>query len=283
MRRLTCLALVLCSTPALADKPDLPRLGELMVSAQPPASWGKLDWLYDAPNATDAAGKIVIHWFCKPRVQACVDDLSRLIALRDTGKVYIVAYLDGSKTEIKKLDPINGSEGVGRGTVSWGRGPSKLMKDMAVISPTSVVVDVDGKVTSVTIGGAMSDLDARDTKVNELAGKIKEYTWSANDPKTAAVNEKFQLSMTVKLAPWLKYSATPMSFALTGPKDLKCDSTRLAGDQIKLDGNTATATVTCTAPFGSYEARGEIRFSYDAPGGGTGLGTEGAGWKVVVK
>ena len=55
------------------------------------------------------------------------------------------------------------------------------------------------------------------------------------------------------------------------------------GADIRVDGQVATATVTCTAPFGSYEARGEIHFSYDAPGGGTGLGTEGAGWKVVVK
>jgi hypothetical protein len=40
--------------------------------------------------------------------------------------------------------------------------------------------------------------------------------------------------------------------------------------------------VTCSGPRGSYEARGELRFGYDAPGG-TGLGVESAEWKFEIK
>ena len=38
----------------------------------------------------------------------------------------------------------------------------------------------------------------------------------------------------------------------------------------------------CTAPKGIYQARGEIRFGYDSPSSGTGLGNDGATWKFVV-
>jgi hypothetical protein len=148
-----------------------------------------------------------------------------------------------------------------------------------------VVLDIDGKVALLEAGSTATAFDARDAKVNQLASAIKEYTWSANDPKTATAGDKFALTVTVKLASWLKYGTTqPLSFAFTQlPKDFKCDAKKLDASQIKVEGQTATASVTCTAPIGSYEARGEIHFSYDAPAGGTGLGTEGAGWKLVVK
>jgi hypothetical protein len=272
------------ATPAVADTAQLPHVGELLSEVGTPA-WPKMDWMYDAPNPADLAGKVVVHWFCGIKVKECKDDLARLVALRDAGKVYVIAYLDATKAQVKQLDPINGSEGVGRGTLAWGRGPIKLMKDMGIKGPMSVVVDVDGKIAMVSQGSTATDFDARDAKVNELITRIKDYTWSANDPKTAAPNDKFQLAVTVKLAPWLHYSTSePITFAFTQlPRDVKCDATKLAGDQIKVDGQTATATVSCSAPFGSYEARGEIHFSYIAPAGGTGLGTEGAGWKIVVK
>ena len=44
-------------------------------------SWPKLDWLYDVPAPNDAAGKVVIHWFCAPRVQVCPDDLARVVTV----------------------------------------------------------------------------------------------------------------------------------------------------------------------------------------------------------
>lgn len=286
MNRLATASIVLglAAAPAAADTYSLPKVGDVLSEKGLPA-WPAMEWLYDVPSPSDAAGKIIVHWFCGPKVKTCADDLAHLVTLKDTGKVYIVAYIDGAKSATKKLDPINGSEGVGKGTVAYGRGVGNLTKGLKITEPTSIVLDVDGKVAMVAIGSTSTEFDARDAKVTALAGAIKEYTWSANDPKTAMAGQKFQLSVTVKLASWLKYNtSTPMAFALTQvPRDLKCDAKNLVGDQIKIEGQTATATVTCSAPFGSYEARGEIHFSYDAPAGGTGLGTEGAAWKLNVK
>ena len=75
---------------------------------------------------------------------------------------------------------------------------------------------------------------------------------------TVKPGEKFTLSLKIQLANWLTYSATqPMEFNLTVPKDIKCDATTLKGDQLKVDGHTLTAQVTCSGPRGIYEARGE--------------------------
>ena len=41
--------------------------------------------------------------------------------------------------------------------------------------------------------------------------------------------------------------------------------------------------VTCSGPKGSYEARANLSFGYDAPTGGAGLGTESANWKFEIK
>jgi hypothetical protein len=65
--------------------------------------------------------------------------------------------------------------------------------------------------------------------------------------------------------------------------DIKCDATLLRGDQIKVADKLLTAAVTCSGPRGIYEARGELRFGYDAPGGGTGIGAESARWKFELK
>src|SRR6188508_792826 len=63
--------------PAPPGKPApaaLPAVGDSFGIAGSPA-WPKLDWLYDVPAPTDAAGKVVIHWFCAPRLAGCTDDL----------------------------------------------------------------------------------------------------------------------------------------------------------------------------------------------------------------
>jgi hypothetical protein len=79
----------------------MPKVGDTL-NQNGGATWPKVQWLYDAPSAKDAAGKVVIHWFCQTNVSACVDDLARVITLRDTGKVYIVAYLNAaSQAEAK--------------------------------------------------------------------------------------------------------------------------------------------------------------------------------------
>ena len=58
---------------------------------------------------------------------------------------------------------------------------------------------------------------------------------------------------------------------------------KLKADQIKIADKLLTATVTCSGPKGIYEARGELRFGYDAPAGGTGVGAESAKWKFEIK
>jgi hypothetical protein len=260
----------------------LPAVGDPL-ALEGAAGWPKLDWMYDVPAASDAAGKVVVHWFCAPKVQACTDDLARIVTLKENGKVYIIAYINGTKAQAQKLDPIRGSEGVGRGTVAFGRGATRLMKDLGITGPASIVVDVDGKVQLVTTSAAPADLDARDAKVSAAAGAIKEYVTSQEGPKLVKAGDKFQLSIAIKLAAWLKYSdKTPMELVITVPPDIKCDATRLKGDQIKLADKQLTATVTCSGPKGIYEARGELRFGYDAPGGGTGIGAESAGWKFEI-
>ena len=269
--------------PPAPPPATLPAAGDGL-SLTGPASWPKLDWLYDVPAASDAAGKVVIHWFCAPKIPACVDDLARVIALRDTGHAYVIAYINGTKPQAKKLDPIRESEGVGRGTVAFGRGATKLMKDLGLTGPASIVVDVDGKVVLVTSGSSPAELDARDAKANAAIGAIKEYVSTPTGPMVAKPGDKFQLSIAIKLASWLTYSSkTPRELKVTIPPDIKCDQTVLQGDQIKVADKLLTATVTCSGPRGIYEARGELRFGYDAPGGGTGMGAESAKWKFELK
>jgi hypothetical protein len=190
----------------------------------------------------------------------------------------------GTKPQAKKLDPIRESEGVGRGTVAFGRGATKLMKDLGVTGPASIVVNVDGKVQLVTTGATPADLDARDAKVKAAVAAIKEYVSTPDGPKTAKPGDKFALSMSIKLASWLAHSdKTPRELKITVPPDIKCDATQLKGDQIKVADKLLTATVTCSGPRGIYEARGELRFGYDAPGGGTGVGAESTDWKFEIK
>ncbi|HET7499556.1 MAG TPA: hypothetical protein VFK02_01080, partial [Kofleriaceae bacterium] len=260
--------------PAVGD--ELPIAGT--------ASWPKLDWLYDVPALADAAGKVSVHWFCAPKAPGCIEDLARVITLKENGRVYVIAYVNGTKAQAQKLDPIRGSEGVGRGTVAFGRGVTKLMKELGVTGPASIVVDVDGKVQLVTTGATPADLDARDAKVAAQAAAIKEYVSSQDGPRQVKPGDKFQLTISIRLASWLKYStSTPMELKVTVPPDIKCDATTLKGDQIKLADRQLTATVTCSGPRGIYEARGELRFGYDAPSGGAGLGAESARWKFEIK
>src|SRR6185503_903602 len=95
--------------------------------------------------------------------------------------------------------------------------------------------------------------------------------------------EKMTFTFTVNLASWLTYSKTsPLEFTFQAAKEVKCDATSLKGSQLKINDKTLTASVTCSAPRGSYQARGEIRFGYDSPNGANGLGNDGATWKFEV-
>src|SRR5689334_5519038 len=48
---------------------NAPKPGDVLDLA--PAAWGKQAWSFGAPSNNDAAGKVVIHWFCTPKVSAC--------------------------------------------------------------------------------------------------------------------------------------------------------------------------------------------------------------------
>lgn len=272
------------AAPPKVAPATLPVVGEALPINGAPGWPEKLDWMYDSPSFIDAAGKVVVHWFCAPRVAACVDDLARIVTLKENGRVYVIAYINGSKAQAKKLDPIRESEGVGRGTLAFGRHVAKMFKQMSVVGPASVVVDVDGKVAYVGTGSSPAELDARDAKVAALQSAIKEYTATSDAPKVAKPGEKFSLSISIKLASWLQYSKkTPMEFKLMAPKDIACDATTLKGDQLKVVDKTLTAKVMCSGPKGSYQVRATINFGYDTPGGGTGLGADGATWKFEIK
>jgi hypothetical protein len=274
--------LVLGLWSATAAAQALPKPGDTFALTGA-ADWPKLNWSYNAPNPGDAAGKVVIHWFCTPKVVACTEDLARIVTMREAGGVYVVAYINGSQRDSKKLDPIRESEGVGRGTLAYGA--AKLFKLLGLKKgPAAIVVDVDGKVKVVAPSGDLNELDSRDAVIKAAVDAIKNYTASNQGPTSAKVGEKISFTIKVELASWLAYSKkTPMEFALTAPKDLKCDATTLKNDQLKIDGRTLTATVTCVAPKGSYQIRGDLRFGYDHPDRSSGLGTEGASWKFEVK
>lgn len=248
--------------------------------------WPKATWMYDDPNFKDAAGKVVIHWFCAPKVAGCVDDLARLTTLKETSSnTYVIAYINGTKPQAQKLDPIRGSEGVGRGTVAFGPAPAKLFKALNITGPVSIVVDVDNRVQLVTTSTQPADLDARDAKVKELAGKIKLHTTALTGPKTVKAGEKFELTMSVTLASWLIYSKKPgtkYEWKATMPADVKCDNTSLTGDQLKADGQKLAVKMTCSGPRGSYEGTGQIQFGYDVPSGATGIGADGGKWKFEI-
>ena len=271
--------------PKQATGTSLPSVGETLAINGAPGWPERLQWLYDNPSFRDATGKIAVHWFCAPKVPACVDDLARLVTLKEnSNRVYIIAYINGSLGQAKKLDPIRESEGIGRGTVAYGRNVTKLFKTMGIVGPVSIVTDVDGKIVQVVTGSSPTELDSRDAKVAELAASIKNYTTSSDGPTdTVKANQKFKLEIRVKLATWLKYSTkTPREFKVTVPKDLKCDATTLRGDQVKISEQMLVGSVTCSGPKGSYEARANISFGYDVPGAGTGLGTESARWKFTI-
>lgn len=280
----------LTSMTSSAAAQQLPATGDLLPITGG-AGWPpKLEWLYDVPSPTDAAGKIVVFWFCAPKQPACTDDLARVVTLREHGRVYVIAYVNGNKKEALKLDPIRESEGVGRGTVAYAgtrasvKSLGALFKSMGITGPASIVVGVDGKVAHVTTSPAPNDLDARDAAVAKLAASIKEYTTSSEGPKVVKPGETFTMGITIQLASWLKYGASSgWEFKLMAPNDLKCDHKALKGEQLQVAGQALTARVQCSGPKGSYEARGSLSFGYDAPGGAAGLGTESANWRFEIK
>jgi hypothetical protein len=285
MSRIALCSIVLASSVAYAN-PKLPAAGDTL-AVNGADGWAAPQWMYDVPSMTDSAGKVVIHWFCAPRVAGCTDDLARITTLKETlPNVYIIAYINGSKADAKKLDPIRESEGVGRGTVGFGPSMAKNFKNLGITTPVSLVVNVDNKVQLVTMGSSAGDLDARDAKVKALVAGIKLHTSVVAGPKgPIKADTKFDLTMTITLASWLVYSKKPgttLEYKATVPTDIKCDNTSLKGDQLKPSSQTLTVKMSCSGPKGSYEAAAQIQFAYDVPSGATGIGADGGKWKFEI-
>ncbi len=288
MNRLVIGAVLACASITISHaqpKPGLPNAGDSLAIGGA-EGWPTLLWMYDIPSIKDSAGKVVVHWFCAPKVAGCADDLARITTLKEkTSNVYVIAYINGTKAQALKLDPIRGSEGVGRGTVGFGPAAAKWFKSAGVTGPLSIVVDVDNRVKLVTASTTPADLDARDAKVHALSSAIKLHTATATGPKTVKANEKFELAFTVQLASWLVYNRKPgttVEWKATVPKEVTCDHTQLKGDAIKSFGQTLTVKMSCSGPKGSYEVAGQIQFGYDVPSGATGLGADGAKWKFEI-
>ena len=268
---------------AWAEKPEVGQLWPW-----PTGTLKDRDWLEGAPSGSDAAGKVVVHWFCKPKSEDCKTDLARIFNMREQGSsVYVIAYINGTKRDAAKLDPVRGE--VGAGAVAFGKPVANLYKSLGVSAamlPMSVVVDVDGKVAAVTYTGDPDQLDIRDKKVTALVDAIKIFTVATAGPTDKVPRGiSFDLSVTAELAGWLEYetSSSP-ELKLMLPPDVTCDATVLKGDKIKLTGRTLSARVSCKGNVkGSYEAAGALRFRYRGPNKAVGLGEDAVRWKFVIK
>lgn len=245
-------------------------------------------WLSATPSIDDAAGKVTIHWFCKPKLEACRDDLARIYNMREQQtKVYVVAYINGTIKDARKLDPVRGD--VGAGAVAYGKPVAALMKSMGVgwsALPMSIVVGTDGKVAMFTADSDPEQLDERDAKIATMLAAIHEYTLGSFAPKsTVKVGQAFELGIKLELASWLHYDpARPAVLTVTPPPDVKCDATTVMPDKMKIVGNSLEATIHCTAAVkGSYEAKGMVRFNFVGPRNGVGLGDDGVKWKFEVR
>jgi hypothetical protein len=277
----TALALsivALAATPAFADTPAI---GDSWVW---PTVRGS-DWLEGAPSGNDAAGKVVVHWFCKPKVEDCKIDLARVYNMREQGNIYVIAYINGSKRDAQKLDPVRGD--VGAGAVAYGKSVSTLFKKMGIGAalPMSIVLDVDGKVALVTFNGDPDQLDMRDQKVTKLVDAIKMFSVAGTCPgHPIKKGDRFELTVTAEIAPWLTFDASVKpEIKLSLPPDVTCEQTVLKGAAVKQEGRKLTAVVGCRGSVkGSYEATGSLRFSYRAPNKAVGIGEDAVSWKFVV-
>jgi hypothetical protein len=173
-----------------------------------PWPWPTLKtWLEGGPSSVDTAGKVVVHWFCKPKSEACKDDLARVFNMREQStSIYVIAYVAGSKRDAGKLDPVRGE--VGAGAVAYGKPVMQLVKKLGFASmPVSIVVGVDGKVALVTTTADLDQLDARDAKVAELVKGVTEFKTTQTGPTTPIKpGDKFELGIDVSLASWLTWN-----------------------------------------------------------------------------
>ena len=281
MRNLAVAAFALGILSTSAARADIPKVGD-------PMAWPtvKKYWLDDPPNAADAAGKVVIHWYCSTKNEVCKDDLARLVETRESNaKVYVIAYISDARNKraAKKLDPIG--EEPGAGAVAYGKEVDRLGATIGLPAGGSIVQDVDGKIALVAPSTDPEFLDKRDAKVKALTDAIKLYTVSSKGPSQVKLNEKFSLDVSISLASWLTTnSKTPLALTLTAPANITCTSTKLTEKDVKMDARSITASWSCSATkAGSYEMSATLRFGFDTPTKATGVGSDTARFKFTAK
>lgn len=279
---------ILVAPFALALATSSTAAADLPVVGQPWPTPVLKSWLEAVPTADDAAGKVVIHWFCKPTSDPCRDDLARIFNLREqSNRVYVVAYINGTAREAAKLDPVRGD--VGGGAVAYGKPVAALMKAMGLgpsALPMAIVIGTDGNVVMVTTTGDPEQLDRRDAQIASMVAAIHEYTLGAFSPKgTVAIGQSFELGIRIELGSWLRFAADrPAVMTLTPPPDVTCNATRVGPDQMRIVSNTLEASVRCQAAVkGRYQAKGMVRFNFVGPRGAVGLGDDGVVWKFEVR
>ena len=254
------------------------------VLGKPFAPLGMRQWLGEPPSANDAAGRVVLHWFCAAKNKVCKDDLARVMTLRENGKVYVVAYIAGGKRDAQKLDPVR--DAVGAGAVAFGPAVVKAMGLNGFgLGPASVILGVDGNVAHIENGGEPDILDEREAKIAELGNAIKDFSVAVAGPKgSIKAGERFELKVTLELAPWLAFNRKAVTeYALTVAPDFVCDAKKIGADKMQIDGKRLVASIGCVVNGkGSYEARATYRFGYDHPAGTTAMGTDSVGWKFDV-
>lgn len=281
MRTLAFAALCFGIFASTAARADIPKVGDPM-----PWPTVKKYWLEDPPNAADAAGKVVIHWFCSVKVDTCRDDLARLVELRENNtRVYVIAYISDAKNKkaAAKMDPIR--DDVGTGAVAYGKEVNRLGAMIGLPAGGSIVQDVDGKIALVAPSTDPEFLDKRDAKVKDLTEAIKLYTLTSDGPSSVKVGDKFALDVSITLASWLTTSSkAPFEFKLTAPANITCTSTKLAAKDVTMDAHTIKASFACTAgKAGSYETSATLQFGFDNPTKATGVGSDSARWKFTAK
>ena len=219
----------------------------------------------DTPERPDpsADGSVVIHWFCTPKLSACVDDLARIVRFREAGDVYVVWHLNAPLREAKEMIPP--AAGVATGRIDAGPDVQQLFKRLRIANgPASVVVDLDGTIKAVTSSADVKELDSRDAIIRNLVANAKPYTITKLGPTSGKAGAKLAFTVQVQLGRWTRgFNVAGITFFKFQPaRGMTCDEMELNRDQLKFADKTLTATVTCTAPKGSYEASGKIHFEY---------------------
>jgi hypothetical protein len=268
-------AAVLLPAAAMAD---VPRVGDTL-------SWpNAAKWVSEGPVGTDAAGRVVILWFCSVKVPECADDLARVVELKDAGKVYVIAYIADAKSKkaAMKLDPLR--DDVGAGALAFGKDVDRLAATLGLPTGGSIVLDTDGKVALVAPSTEPDFLDKRDAKVKALVDAIKEYTVSTTGGGKVTVGERFNLEVNVVLSAWNTFNAkAPLEIELGALPNVTCTSNKLTTTGVRMDARTMTGTFSCiAAKAGSYEAAAQLRFGYTNPRSATGVGADSTRWKFTA-